>query len=134
MKVYVASKFENQAAVKQTMELLRRAGHTITHDWTREDASGIYDPNERDAYLAKCAAADVDGVLDADAMILLHRPEMRGAYIELGVAITHGVRVYVVDGLNDEWTRIPIFYRLPEVRHMASAEDAVALLTAEDVE
>lgn len=129
MRVYVASKFENMNAVKQAMHLLQQQGHAITHDWTRESAEGM-EGQERDDYLARCAAADVNGVLTAQAILMLHQPNMRGAYIELGIALARGIRVFVVDGLRDDWTRIPIFYRLPHVIHTASVDDAVEIMTA----
>lgn len=129
MRVYVASKFENQNAVKKAMHMLRQQGHFVTHDWTVENADGL-EGTVRDDYLAHCAQKDVDGVQTAEAILLLHQPNMRGAYIELGIALGRGKRVFVVDGLRDDWTRIPIFYRLPHVIHVASVEDAVEIMTA----
>ncbi|KKM08289.1 hypothetical protein LCGC14_1725420, partial [marine sediment metagenome] len=37
MRIYVAGKFQEKTAVRRVQAILRGAGHTITHDWTREE-------------------------------------------------------------------------------------------------
>jgi hypothetical protein len=129
MKVYVATKWNRRAEAREVMEDLREDGHAITHDWTGEEDPGPEtDPDTRREFYGMCAAADVDGVLSAEVMVLLHDPACRGAFVELGVALANGTRVIVVDGDGHPEHSVPLFYFLPEVTHVASADEAVALV------
>jgi hypothetical protein len=125
MKFYVATKWNRKDEAKRVIAALQERGHEITHDWTEEeDSLGLPDAARAEFY-ALCAADDVDGVLDADVMLLLHDAAARGAYVELGIALAHGVRVIVVDGLGHPAETCPIFYYLPEVRHVATMDEAI---------
>ncbi len=125
--VYVGTKWSRRAEASEAMALLRARGHSITHDWTTEEDPGTGVEAAR-AYYAECAAADVDGVLDADVFLLIHDPTCRGAFVELGIALAHGCRVIVVDGEGHPEHSVPIFYFLPEVEHVASVEAALQLI------
>lgn len=125
--VYVASKFENVDAVRAVHAKLRAAGHEVAHDWTIENAEGRSGDELRE-YLRGCAAADYRGALTCDALILLHRPNMRGAFVEVGVALAAGVPVIVVDAPPDDDPACCIFFTLPRVSRAATVDDAVALV------
>lgn len=128
MKVYVAAKFENKEEARAAQALLREAGHTITHDWTGEDATGITGAALRE-YLTTAAAGDVRGVLDADAILLIHDDRGQGLYIEFGMALACvSGPIVVVRGLSNA-ARIPIFYYLPGIHHVETIEEAVALIS-----
>jgi hypothetical protein len=131
MRVYVATKWSRKDEAAEVMAALRGLGHEITHDWTLEADPGDVSDEARRHYFGACAAADVDGVLDADVMLLLHDAACRGAFVELGVALAHGVKVLVVggDGL-DPAHGCPLFYYLPEVNHVPTVPEAVSLINA----
>lgn len=130
MNVYVAGRWLRRAEAWDVMRSLEARGHRITHDWTvKEDNLGMSDV-ERSDYYALCAAADVDGVLDADAFVLLHDPGCRGAFVELGIALAHGVKVIVVGGGTCPVTTAPIFYWLPEVQHVGTVDEALDAVDA----
>ena len=102
MKVYVASKFENRTRVQEVMAQLVTAGHEITYDWTRNSqVSSIQ------------AEADLDGVLDADALVLIVEDDLpyRGALVEFGIALGAGIPVFVMGNALDERC---IFFKLRE--------------------
>lgn len=122
MRFYVASKFENADAVKVVYDKLKKRGHTITHDWTAEDAT-----NKTQGYKTKCAINDYIGVRSADAIIVLNHPKMFGGAAELGMAIAFGVPAYVVD--MD--VRENIFFHLPGGVYECSDSDN-AIADAED--
>jgi hypothetical protein len=131
--IYVATKWSRRAEAKEVMRQLIAAGHVITHDWTEEEEMEGADSLARDKHFALCAEADVRGVRNADWLLLLHGPDMRGAYVELGMALASGVRVLVVDGAKpgaDPALTCPIFYWLPQVRHAPTVEAALALLAS----
>ena len=60
-------------------------------------------------------------------LILLHDQAARGAFVELGLALAHGVRVVVVDGIGlHPSEQCPLFYYLPEVDHVRTVAEAIA--------
>lgn len=130
MKVYVASKFENQAEVRKAITLLREHGHDITFDWTQHSAVGKSGQELQD-YLRLCAVDDYDGVLFAEALVLIDHPNCKAAYTELGMALAMQARVIVVNAVPtviDPTMHQNIFMHLPEVEHVDSIEEAVAIL------
>lgn len=96
MKIYVAAKFEEGPLAHETMEKLKSMGHLITHDWTKENDSGLSGA-ELAKYRNKCAMADVNGVRDADLLFLINHPNGKGMFTELGIALAHKKPVIVVD-------------------------------------
>jgi len=133
MRIYVAAKFEEKANVRRWYERLTAAGFTVTHDWTVEDDSAI-PAEELRTYHAKCAKADVDGVRTADAMLMLPHARGQGMFIELGVAIAHGLPVIVI---HDDLAPISakavafkpgVFFALPNVQIVPDDFAALAAL------
>lgn len=97
MKIYVASAFQNQAEVHVVQELLRKAGHKITHDWTLRNASHLT-PNTPEffAFLEECGGEDFDGIIKADRLVVIAHPSMSDTKVEIGIALGVGVPVYVL--------------------------------------
>ena len=112
MRIYVATKFNNMARAAEVMRLLEAHGHTITHDWTT--------PEHHFRPRVQCAEDDIEGVRQADAVVLLQVDAMRGAWIETGAALALGKTVFVL-GYDGE----PVFLDLPRVVH---AKDTSHLL------
>ena len=121
-KVYVASKFRNHLAVRAAQTALRAVGCSITYDWTPH-----VDHPEMEADQQACALADAKGVLDADALLLIRVPEMRGAYVEMGMALAKGIPVHIVQGDRGE-VAAQVFEHHPLVRHHPTVEAAVAAI------
>jgi hypothetical protein len=119
VKVYVATKWENRFAAWNWMRKLESKGHVITHDWTQEDAG-----NADNDYLRTCAAKDVQGVKDCDALVLINHPAVCGALVEFGIALGLGKHLILVDYDGPS----AIFYRLPNVYHVKNLAEAVFLL------
>lgn len=100
MKIYVAAKFNDKNRVKETYDLLKKAGHTITHEWIHNKESYPFDVDP--IFTAQCATQDFNGVLSADIFILLSNAEPSlGASGELGAAIASFIHfqkpyIYVV--------------------------------------
>ena len=128
MRIYVASKFENTRAVRDVYEVLKEDGHVITHDWTGENADGLTG-DAKEAYLQGCADKDVEGVLSADAFVLLNHVNMAGGFTELGMALAAGKFIVVLDGRHPQ-KPMNIFYHLPHVHHAKSVYDARQMLKA----
>ena len=105
MKIYVASAFGNQVAVREAQARLRDRGATITHDWTREDASEATGAVQD--YLTECADNDFRGIEECDVLILLDHPDCRSAYCEVGIALGLGKHVIVVSPVESMAGGIP---------------------------
>jgi nucleoside 2-deoxyribosyltransferase len=105
MQIYVAAKFENKQEVRRVQKILEANGHTITYDWTQEDATG----REGDAlqyYLQQCAVNDHNAVFECDVMLFLSQNNCQGAFTELGLAIAWGRPVYIVGHTTNIFTRL----------------------------
>lgn len=128
MKIYVSAKFSDKERVKSVYEQLKALGHTITHEWVHNKPSFPFDLDP--VFTSKCATEDFDGVLAADAFILLSNAEQSmGASGELGAAIgsflTFGKpEIYVV---GPHFNTNFCFYH-PAVTRLDSVEDVLAAL------
>ena len=130
MNLYIATAFKNTEGFRKLKDLLEAAGHKITHDWTKEDASKLPEGPERELYLMDCAIADLGGICKADALILLAVPGMSGALVEMGMAIGGGIPVIVLDAFK-EGNQECIFYRLPGsglFQHIRNTDDLLKVL------
>lgn len=82
------------------MEILKRLGCSITHDWTLEG----FDHEPTEAELRTYADLDIDGVRRADVLLVL-TPERHdwgcGMWAELGIATALGKRIIVAGPQRD---------------------------------
>jgi len=124
MKVYVASKFENQEKVLEIYGKLRENGHEITVDWTKSDDKKA----KRDHETArKYAERDIKGVKDADVFVLLTTDVPgKGRFIELGAAMTLNIlndkpKIFVIGDYNTE----SIFFFHSVINRVKSIEDVI---------
>ena len=91
MKIYVATKWENRQRARIVMADLKDLGHTITWDWTNDAGDGVM--NQR-----KQAINDYNGVIDADAVVLILENDYpyEGTLVELGIALGAGKPVFIL--------------------------------------
>jgi hypothetical protein len=95
-KLYVATSFSNIPEARDVMSILREVGHDITWDWTGEALDPSWPKSQQDAYLQQCGARDYQGVVDADALVLINHDKARDAMAEFGVALGLGRPVFVL--------------------------------------
>jgi hypothetical protein len=93
--VYVGAKFEQKELVRDAIAQLTAANHVVTHDWTFEDATE-FEGIEQEMYLARCAAEDIQGVVEADAVILFPHEKGKGLYVEMGVGVALNKQIIVI--------------------------------------
>lgn len=89
MKVYVAAPFGEYRRVRAAQAAIRERGGSITCDWTKE-VERYPDGNAPGDVGKEHALADMQGVLNADAMLLLTGSDHAkgcGCWIELGIAL-----------------------------------------------
>lgn len=103
--VYVSGASSELERAEAFIAECRRAGIMISLDWTaffrRQAAGERVEP-------AECVAADVRGVMDADALVVLLPTDgrtSRGLWVEVGVAIAEGTEIVWVgeEGTADIW-------------------------------
>lgn len=122
MGVYVASKFEEKDLVRSVQNAILDAGFSITHDWTYEDMLNVQG-DERQRYLRRCGAADVRGVRAARVLVVIPHPNMKGGYVEVGVALALDIPIVAYfPHLDDREVRMQtwrqhIFSNIIEVAH-----------------
>lgn len=125
MRVYVASKFEDKHIAQHAMKQLRAVGHEITHDWTVEDDSKA-EPGRLDEYHAVCAERDIEGVQDAEVLVIFPHNQGKGLYVELGIALGAAIPIVCVSkGLD-----LPscIFLKVEDVHHVETIEQAISAI------
>jgi nucleoside 2-deoxyribosyltransferase len=96
MKVYVATSLQNKTEARALMEILREAGHVVTHDWTLEEVQPDWSEQYAADYLQRCGAQDFAGVVKADALVLINHEASRDAMAEFGIALGKGIPVFVL--------------------------------------
>jgi hypothetical protein len=94
--VYVATAFSNRVMAQVAIDLLKRRGFEISHDWTNESMDGK-EGAALSRYLRRCAHDDVNGVLEADLIFFINHRLARGACVELGIAIGQMKPIIVAD-------------------------------------
>jgi hypothetical protein len=139
MLIYVASKFENSKSVREAHAALREDGHTITHDWTSENATGKTG-EELEYYLEDCARKDLHGVIEANGMLLLNHQLMAGGFSEFGMALMKraifgdgSILIVVIDGRHPEKPRNIFFHLSSFVHHARDLAHAREIFKAHDV-
>ncbi len=128
MRIYVGGAWvERHGRVKPIIASLQEAGHTITHDWTKEDTNSWSNALHSDSDMPKeerfaRARKDCEGILEAQWVWIL-APHDRGAaglWAEFGIAV--GLRKPVmVSGAN---CRRTIFTELAQALYEKD-EDAI---------
>jgi hypothetical protein len=96
MNVYVATSFVNISEARFVMDALIKAGHGVTHDWTLAKVPDGFTEKERNAFLQECGRADYEGVMEADALVLINHDLARDAMAEFGAALGAGIPVFVL--------------------------------------
>jgi len=118
-KVYVAAWYSERARAKAAARELERAGYVITSPWIDggTDTAQGYE-------LMKAAIEDLNGVVQADYLMLLALPfgtqySGGGRWVEFGYALALGKRMVVI-GSHET-----IFCHLPQVRVYSTVGAAI---------
>lgn len=131
MRTYIATSFACKEDFRKLKALLEAAGHSVVHDWTLDDIAGR-EGMEKELYLMECAMNCLEGIPQAEVFILLARPNMGGAFIELGIAMASGIPIVILDAFK-EGNQDPIFYHVPNTgifQHAPSVEALLSILAA----
>jgi hypothetical protein len=127
MKFYIATTLTNADAHNRLRDFLTSEGHAITYDWTAHGPVW----NQGEDRIAAVAAAELQGVADADFVCVL-LPGGRGTHTEMGAALALGKPVLLqVESEEDlEGPATCAFYHHPGVTLVGNAgqawKDAIA--------
>jgi nucleoside 2-deoxyribosyltransferase len=98
-EIYVAGRTSMIEEVRIVQSQCVAAGHTITHDWTTvvEEVGGAADEKHVPAKKQQeYAGWDMEGVHDADLVIMVCGPNLCGTLIEFGMALAWGKPIWIV--------------------------------------
>lgn len=133
MKIYVSGQISDIANIQTIQTALRKAGHTITHDWTANEVGDMRIEtredklqNSKEAGLR--AQKDIEGVMSSDVFVVCTDNQQRGSgmYAELGAALachasTGRPRIYAIGSLN----HLSVFYLHPAVQHVSNVDELI---------
>lgn len=127
-QVYVAASYtRDRLRAKAFIERLLLASFAISHDWTDEMPPPVTaTAADRIEISRQQAADDLSGAIDCDTLVLLASNGMRGAWIEVGAALSTGANVLIVGELRD--AEHFVFLALPNVYRVADEDAALAWL------
>ncbi len=133
VKVYVASRFNNQQKVKEIYRELIENGFEITVDWTKHKKVKPYEKNPKMS--EKYSKEDIEGVKDSDILILLTTENPgKGMFVEMGAAIIVNIltgkpKIYIIGDYNKQ----SLFYFHPNVKRLNTIEDVIEDLKKSEV-
>ena len=124
MRIYCAGKWEEKHRIQIVQNILRRAGHEITFDWTQQ-------PNTtNEAELNEQCLYDIEGVMSADALVAVLVDEDKylcksaNRYVEIGIAIGAGIPVYILGKPRQDF----LFRRDTSVRVLRTTKELIDAL------
>ncbi len=136
MKIFVSGQITDIDNVRVVQQKLVENGHTITHDWTRNETGASMLATDDDKLkdvgeTGRRAYLDIQGVLDCDAYVICTDNEQsgKGMYVELGAALARaqaGIspRIFLVGKMN----HMSVFYLHPLVVRVDRVEEIIAAL------
>lgn len=118
VKIYLAAPWVERENMEVTARVFETAGHQITHKWW--DVVG----DEKDSeFLRTCAIEDVQGVLQADVVVLINSAKSEGKAVEQGIAITAGIPIIAV-GMLGEFS-LNVFHYLDNYTWVSNVSEAL---------
>jgi len=96
MKWYFASRTRHQETISKIYQTLRNKGHTVVFDWTQLKIVKPYEEHS-----CKAIAEDIStSIPNADIFVLISDAAGTDMFVELGIALAHKKKIYVVGEHN----------------------------------
>jgi nucleoside 2-deoxyribosyltransferase len=123
--IYIAAPWKDKALMPEIAAKFEAAGHKITWKWWATD--DIAEGNRNEDALQTQALNDVNGVLDADVLVLINTAKSEGKAVEQGIAIASGIPIIAV-GKRGDGTSLNVFHYLSVYDWTEDVEGAIVLL------
>jgi hypothetical protein len=130
VRIYVAGPLAAVETVQAVQSAVVAAGHELTLDWSRGSDVTFDDYGSLPAVSAELAAAGLDAVLTADAVLVVaSEHDGRGMFVELGAALARArngdlKHVVVVGPIRHE----SVFYYHPAVLRVPAVDEWLAAI------
>ena len=124
MNFYTASSFRNIKDVRFINDQLIKRGHCLTYDWTQSERV------DTPADLQRIGQLELDAVRASDCLILV-LPAGKGSHVELGIALTVQIPVFLCMLDPTSWTgsKASTFYHIGDIRPcFGQTEDWVRII------
>jgi nucleoside 2-deoxyribosyltransferase len=124
MYVYLAAPWIHKDQMKGIARKFVMAGHLVTHSWWLTEGEGYAGRTKEQ--LAGFALEDLNGVKEADKVVVISSAKSEGKAVEQGIALALGKPIIAVGKLGE----FPnIFHYLPEYTWVETVEDAIEELS-----
>lgn len=127
--VFVSGKIGSENEPAEVIALLEAKGYNITFNWTEAPHLRPYEANKEKSL--DLAIKEIDGVKDADILILMLHDKGVGMFVEFGAALAKGIPVIAIDNAIEPRS---MFLYHPLVMRVSSVERALRALENWDYE
>lgn len=124
-KIYIAAPWIDREQLPAIASQFEAQGHTITWKWWQTD--DIAEGSSNEAKLEEQALHDLNGVLEAEALVLLNTKKSEGKAVEQGIAIANGTPIIAVGERGIESKNV--FHYLSVYTWVPTIEEALCQLT-----
>ena len=123
MRLYIAAPWVDKEKMPAIADRIVKAGHEITHAWWEVEEA----PNDptRAAYLREHAIADLNGVRNADLVVVLNTVKSEGKATEQGIAIAYNKAII---GVGDKTVAVNVFHYLPNYIWVEDLDELMKVL------
>jgi hypothetical protein len=119
-RVYLAGSWKDIVPMGKLKQRLVAAGIEVVSDWTEREA----DEDQNLVSRRQAALLDFEQVRQCNTLVIVNAMKSEGKACEMGMALASGKRVILIGPRDTN-----VFYDLPQVEQVASADEAIALLT-----
>ncbi len=99
-RVYLAAPWVDRERMEDIASIYTDHGYDITHRWWFAESKQVPEA-ERLAFLKQCGNDDINGVLDADHLVVYNTAKSEGKAVEQGIAIGAGIPIIMVGKLGE---------------------------------
>lgn len=125
MNIYIAAPWADRALMPDIATRIESAGYKITHKWWETEDTPEGFPGTA-ATLRQQAINDVNGVKNADLVLVMNTAKSEGKSLEQGVAICENKPIVIV-GKRGEFSK-NVFHYLDNYQWVDTVDDAVKVL------
>ena len=124
IRIYCAAPWKTKDRMPAIAGLLEANGHTLTHKWW--EAEDTPESDRTAEILRAQAKSDVQGVLDAQVVVVINSAKSEGKATEQGIAIAHRKPIICIGKRGEHSANV--FQYLPNYRWVDTIEEAVDIL------